>query len=61
MNALTYDIAKERGSSRYYAHHVDTPKVPVPGSFGDKKKALHVAADSMGLDYKDYMALRGKQ
>lgn len=61
MNTLTYDIAKEKGSSQYYAHHVSTPKIPVFGSIGDKKKALHAAANCMGIPYKEYMALRRKK
>jgi hypothetical protein len=27
---------------------------------GDKKQALHVAADLMGIGYKEYMELRRK-
>jgi hypothetical protein len=57
---LTYDVAKEKGSSRYFAYSVKTPHIPVFGSLGDKKHALHVAADCMGISYKDYMKLRRK-
>lgn len=57
---ITYDVAKEKGSSRYFAHAVETPHIPVIGSLGDKKHALHVAADCMGISYKEYMKLRRK-
>lgn len=58
---ITYDVSKQKGSNRYYAHKVETPKVPVPGSLGDKKEALHAAAECMGLSYKEYMDLRRKK
>lgn len=60
---LTYTVSKEKGSNRYYAHKVGFPNIPVMserGTFGTKKYALHIAADSMGLPYKEYMALRRK-
>lgn len=57
---LTYTVSKEKGG-KWYCHQVGYPGIPVFGSFGDKKKALHVAADSMGLSYKEYMALRRKE
>ena len=58
---ITYDVSKQNGSNRYYAHKVETPKVPVPGSLGSKKEALHAAAECMGLRYKEYMDLRRKK
>jgi hypothetical protein len=58
---ITYDVSKQKGSNRYYAHKVETPKVPVPGSLGSKKEALHAAAECMGLRYKEYMDLRRKK
>ena len=60
---LTYTVSKEKGSNRYYAHKIGFPNIPVMserGTFGTKKEALHTAADSMGLPYKEYMALRRK-
>ena len=60
---VTYTVSKEKGSNRYYAHKVGFPNIPVVserGTFGTKKDALHIAADSMGLPYKEYMALRRK-
>lgn len=56
---LTYTVSKEKGG-QWYAHQVGFPYIPVMGSFGDKKKSLHVAADCMGLPYKEYMQLRRK-
>lgn len=63
MKKITYTVSKENGSKRWYAHMVGFPKIPVVserGTFGDKKNALHIAADSMGLPYKEYMELRRK-
>ena len=60
---LTYTVSKEKGSSRWYAHKVGFPNIPVMserGTFGTKKNALHIAADSMGLPYKEYMEIRRK-
>lgn len=60
---LTYTVSKEKGSNRWYAHKVGFPNIPVMserGTFGSKKNALHIAADSMVLSYKEYMALRRK-
>lgn len=54
---MTYTVSKEKGG-QWYAHMVGYPHIPVFGSFGDKKKALHAAADQMGLPYKEYMDLR---
>lgn len=60
---LTYTVSKEKGSNRWYAHKVGFPNIPVMserGTFGTKKNALHIAADSMALSYKEYMELRRK-
>lgn len=60
---ITYDVSKEKGSNRWYAHQVGFPYIPVfseRGTFGTKKNALHIAADCMGLPYKEYMQLRKK-
>jgi len=57
---LQYTVSKERGSSRYYAHRTGEPHLPVPGSFGSKKKALHTAADLQGVLYREYMQIRRK-
>lgn len=48
---LGYTVSKEKGG-QWYCHQV--------GSFGDKKKALHVVAEMCGLPYKEYMQLRQK-
>ncbi len=53
----TYDISKQKGSSRWYAHLVETPKIPA-SRLTDKKTALHDAAALMGISYKEYMNLR---
>ena len=61
---LTDTVSKEKGSNRYYAHMIGFPNIPViseRGTFGTKKNALHIAADSMGLPYKEYMTLRRKK
>ncbi len=58
---ITFDVAKEKGSKRYYAYDVEDPSVPVRGSkatYGTKKDALHNAAENMGIPYKEYMKLR---
>ena len=49
---ITFDVAKEKGSKRYYAYDVEDPSVPVRGSkatYGTKKDALHNAAENMGI------------
>lgn len=56
---IAYDVSKQKGSNRYYAHKTETPKVPA-GPLGDKKAALHDAADLCGMSYKDYMNMRRK-
>lgn len=56
---LGYTVSKEKGG-QWYCHQIGFPYVPVFGSFGDKKKALHVAAEMCGLPYKEYMQLRQK-
>lgn len=54
---VKYSISKEKGG-RWYVHESDTPNNPVPGSYGNKKHALKVAADLMGLSLKEYMKIR---
>ena len=56
----TYDVSKQKGSSRWYAHLTETPRVPA-SRLADKKTALHDAADLMGLSYKEYMDWRRKK
>lgn len=46
--SITYDVSKQKGSSRWYPHKIETPKVPA-GPLGDKKQALHAAAELMGV------------
>lgn len=55
-----YDVSKQKGSSRWYPHKIETPKVPA-GPLGDKKQALHAAAELMGVSYPEYMELRRKK
>lgn len=57
---IDYDVSKQKGSNRYYAHKTETPKIPA-GPLGDKKFALHNAACLCGMSYRDYMAMRRKQ
>ena len=60
---LTYTVSKEKGSNRYYAHRVDRSDNPVmseSGAYGTKKHAFHVAAEAMGISYKEYMKLYRK-
>jgi hypothetical protein len=54
---LKYTISKEKGSHRFYVHTVDDP-APIPGTYGNKKQALHKAAKLNDLDFKDYMRVR---
>ena len=46
---ITYDVSKQKGSSRWYPHKVESPKVAA-GPLGD-----------MGVSYKDYMDMRRKK
>jgi hypothetical protein len=60
---ITYTVSKEKSSNRWYAHKVGFSNIPVMserGTFGTKKNALHIAADCMGIPYKEYMKLRQK-
>lgn len=54
---MMYTISKIRGTKRYYVHRVGYPDIPIPNSEGNKRFALHFAADYMGLSYKEYMTL----
>ena len=57
---IAYDVSKQKGSSRWYPHKVESPKVAA-GPLADKKTALHAAADLMGVSYKEYMDMRRKK
>lgn len=54
---LTYTVSKEKGG-KWYTHATDTPHLPISGSHGDKKHALKVAANLMGIPLKEYMKIR---
>lgn len=61
---LTYTVSKLKGQNKWYAHMVGFANIPVmaaQGTFVDKKTALHIAADCMGIPYKEYMQLRRKK
>lgn len=58
---MKYTVSKERGSSKWYAHPVGQPYPHVLGSAGDKKKALHAAAEMEGVSYRKYMSMRRKE
>lgn len=58
---VSYTVSKAKNTNLWYAHQVGFSYIPVMserGTFGTKTNALHVAADSMGLTYKDYMNVR---
>lgn len=54
-------VRSESGKKVWYAHMVGFPYIPVMserGTFGTKKQAMQIAADSMGLPLKEYMGLK---
>lgn len=54
-----YIVTKVRGSDKWYAHRKgETVPICSPTA---KKKALHFAADAMGLSFKEYMKLYRKE
>lgn len=44
--SITYDVSKQKGSSRWYPHKIETP---------------NAAAELMGVSYPEYMELRRKK
>lgn len=53
----------ESGSEVWYAHMTGFPNIPVMserGTFGTKRHAMQIAADSMGLTLKEYMSLKAR-
>lgn len=49
------------GKEVWYAHRVGYPNIPVMserGTFGTKRNAMKIAADSMGLPLKEYMDIK---
>ena len=51
----------DNGKKVWYAHMVGFPNIPVMsgrGTFGTKRHAMQIAADSMGLSLKEYMGLK---
>ena len=57
---LEYTVAKEKGSSQYSVCRVGEEKTSLTCHYATKKKALHVAAEMQGVDYKLYMQIRRK-
>lgn len=56
---MEYIVAKEKGG-HYYVHHKGA-KTPIPGSFGDKRHAIRVAAVCEGITAKEYIVLRKRE
>lgn len=60
----TYTVSSyisDNGKKVWYAHMVGFSNIPVMserGTFGTKKHAMQIAADSMGLPLKEYMGLK---
>lgn len=53
---MNYSISKEKGG-QWFCYPVDS-KEAVPGSFGDKKKAVKVAARLNGMTVKEFLKER---
>lgn len=56
-------IISESGKEVWYAHLAGFPHIPVMserGTFGTKKHAMQIAADSMGISLEDYMKLKAR-
>ena len=56
-------VVNESGKEVWYAHLAGFPNVPVMserGTFGTKKHAMQIAADSMGISLEDYMKLKAR-
>lgn len=45
---IEYDVSKEKGG-QYYVHPAGRPEQPIKGSFGEKKKAIKIAARLCGM------------
>lgn len=56
---MEYEVSKQKGG-QYYCHPRGSPEKPVKGSFGDKKKAVKVAARLCGITTKEYIERRKK-
>jgi len=52
-----YEVAKVKGGKNYYCYEVGE-QLPIKGTFGDKKKVMHLAADLNGVSYKEYVKNR---
>ena len=57
---LQYHVSKEKGG-QYYVHPRGCPSLAVKGSYGDKKKALKIAARMCGITVKEYISARKKE
>ena len=55
---MIFDASKAKGSSRYYIHPVGMADKPLPGSYGEKNRVLHNAAERNGMTYKEFMRAR---
>jgi len=60
MVRLEYEVAKEKGG-QYYVHPWGCPSSAVKGSFGDKRKALKIAARMCGITVKEYMNIKKQE
>jgi len=55
---MIFDASKQKGSSRYYIHPVGMADKPLPGTYGEKNRVLHDAAERNGMTYKEFMRAR---
>lgn len=60
MVRLEYEVAKEKGG-QYYVHPWGCPSSAIKGSFGDKRKALKIAARMCGITVKEYMNIKKQE
>ena len=51
---------KEKGG-QYYVHPWGCPHSAIKGSYGDKKKALKLAAKMCGITVKEYISIRKQE
>lgn len=54
---MNYRVSKNKGSNCYYVRRV-SDNTPVSGTYGNKKKALRIAARMNGIDLKTYLKWR---
>lgn len=54
---MNYEVSKEKGNENWFCYEISSNNI-IPDSYGDKKKALKIAAKLNSLTLKEFLKSR---